>query len=166
MAKRLVGLKAVRMGDLAADGGPSTALAAIGDVYDGGVELSTDDPEKKEFKNEDGTVFYEDVKPGKTTLKFSVSDISPDMLSRLVGGAKTATADAETWDLLDFPTGKEQTIEIDTKTGSTLVFNRVSVFGKLTGKIGGDAPLLIEISGTLLKPDKTGIKIMSTKKTV
>lgn len=165
MAKRIIGLKAVRMGDLAADGGPSTTLTAIGDVYEGGAELSTEDPEKKEFRNEDGTVIFEDVKAGKTTIKFSISDVTPSLLSQLVGGTKSGTGDAEVWNLLDFPTGKEQTIEIDSKTGQTLVLNRVNVFGKLSGKIGGDAPMLIEITGTILKPEKVGVPIMTTKKT-
>jgi len=165
MAIRLTGFKAIRMGDLAADGGPGTVLAAIGDVYDGGIEITTDDPEEKEFKNEDGSIFWASKKAGKTKIKLSVSDLSADMLTKLVGGAKSGTGDAEVWSLSDFPTGKDQTIEIDTLSGRTLVLNRVNVFGKLSGKLGGESPLLIEITGTLLKPDKAGVAITSMNKT-
>lgn len=165
MAKRLIGFSAVRTGNFAADGGPSTELVSLGDVYEGGIDISTDDPETKEFKNEDGTIIFQSAKAGKTTIKFSVSDLSPNALTALVGGSKSGTGDTEIWDLVEFPVGKEQTIEVDTLTGQTIVFNRVNLFGKLSGKIGGDAPLLIELTGTVLKPEKAGVKIITVKKT-
>jgi N12 class adenine-specific DNA methylase len=83
MVKYSIGLKSLKMGEIAADGGMGTALTDFGGTFKGTATLTQEDAQKTEFYvDEMPDPVIVSAQPGKKTLAFTVINLDPDNLER------------------------------------------------------------------------------------
>ena len=88
MAKKIIGLTAVKFGPVASDGGAGTALESIGETVVGSMQLTQEDNQTTDFnieeQNQPIESFISEV--GAITLAWSSYNISYRIMKRFFGG--------------------------------------------------------------------------------
>jgi hypothetical protein len=158
-----IGLSSIKVGDIASDGGMGTTLAVLGQTFQDTCKFGQGDPEEMEFYSEesDDPVFVAS-KAGKTTFSFSIMNPELETLKATLGGTITA-ADAEaetpaTWEPPDTMPIIEQSVRITPKQGIAFDIPRMKISAKINGEFSKKGLLLIEVTGTALKPTKAVVK--------
>lgn len=138
-----------------------TGYTAFGLTYEDTCTMSQDDPETTEFyaEEEDDPVEITE-KQGKITFAFSIMNPELDTLKRLFGGTTTS-------DIYSYPdtvSSVEESVIIVPKKGLKFQVPRMKLVSKINGEFSKKGLLLIEVTGTVLKPTTTGLKKMYVKK--
>lgn len=162
---RSYGLEYIKVGAIEADGGLSTALAALGVTFENTAELVQDDAEITEIKSE------ENIEPeeifeveGTKRVNWSVMNYDADKLVIVLGGTATGVAPNKTW---ESPVSKdpiELSVEFKTKTGHIVQIPRAKITAKLNWQIRKNGMALVEISARVMTPAKADTPPISITK--
>lgn len=160
MAKRAYGLEYIKIGAIEADGGMSTSLAALGTTYKDSAEFMQDDAEVTEHFCEENNDPEEVIAiEGAKRIKWAINDYDPDTLVKILGGTATGTAPSKYWEPSDTNEVIERSVEFkDTNSGYVCQMPRVRLYAKINWKISKNGLALIEITGRVLTPNKSGVK--------
>ena len=157
--KRILGVGQIALGDIAADGGVATTFTPLGVTYKDTAEITQEEGEDiiHDCEELDDPIEVIPTK-GKTTIKWSIVDFTPDTLIKVLGGTKTGTAPNTKWEAPDAATVIEKSVEITDKRGAKITFPRVSIKAAINYKLAKSGIAQVAITGTVLQPTKTGTK--------
>ena len=137
-----------------------TGFSVFGLTYEDTCKMSQDDPETTEFYAEEEDDPVESVeKPGKITFTFGIMNPTLDTLARLFGGEVAENV----WDYPDAVNTVEENVIILPKKGLKFNVPRMKLVSKINGEFSKKGLLLIEVTGTVLKPTTAGLKKMYVK---
>lgn len=157
------GLAAVKMGDIAGDGGMGTTLAVIGYTNKGSVQLNTEDPTSTEFYAEEvDDPIYVSKKKGKTTFTFQLGFPDFDQMVAVLGGTKSGTGNAQIWSAPSTVQTIEKSFKIVPTSGYVLNIVRGTIAAKFTGGYMSTDNLKIDVVVTVLTPTKANTASYST----
>lgn len=143
-------------GDFAEEG-----YTPFGLTYEDTCKMSQDDPETTEFyaEEEDDPVEITE-KQGKIIFAFSIMNPDITTLTRLFGG----TVASDVYAYPDTVNTVEESVIIKPRKGLMFQVPRMKLVSKINGEFSKKGLLLIEVTGTVLKPQTTGLKKMYVKK--
>lgn len=157
--KRILGVGQIAVGDIAADGGVATTFAPLGVTYKDTAELMQEEGEDIIHECEELDDPIENIPTkGKTTIKWSIVDFTPEVLIKVLGGSKSGTTPNFKWEAPDAATVIEKSVEITDKRGSKITFPRVSIKAAINYKLAKSGIAQVVITGTVLQPTKTSTK--------
>lgn len=161
MSKQIytLGLSKIEVGDIAEDGAMGTELKVLGYTYQNSAKMTQDDPETTDHYAEevDDPVISID-RGGKTNFAFSIMNPSVTVLAELLGGK--ADDAQNTWDAPDTIPTIEKSVRITPTQGLKFDIPRMKMVAKINGDFSKQGILLIEVSGTVMKPTKDGTSKM------
>lgn len=145
-------------GDFAEDGYTDYGL-----TYEDTCKMAQEDGDETEFYSEEEDDPIEIInKPGKITFSWSIMDPTTDVLKRLFGGEVAK----DIWAYPDTEASIEEAVIIKPKKGLKFQVPRMRLKAKLNGEFSKKGLMLIEVTGTILKPQTTGLKkLYATKVT-
>ncbi len=160
MEKRILGVGSIKVGDIAADGGVATSFEPLGVTYKDTAEISQENGEDiiHECEELDDPIEVLTTK-GKTTIKWSVVNFTPATLVKVLGG----TVNDGTWEAPDKASVVEKSVEVTDVNGSKITFPRVSLKANINYKYSKSGIAQVNVTGTVLQPQKEGVKAMYIK---
>lgn len=162
-----IGLKTVKIGAIAGDGGMGTTLAAIADTFEDSATITQEDGEKTEFfveESDDPVASFS--KKGSTKFAFTILDFTPATLASVLGGSVTGTGDAAVWNApADVPV-IEKSIEIVSKTNIKFEIPRARIEAKIDVPLSKKQVGKVVITATVLTPTKEGVAPILVSKVV
>lgn len=165
--KNVLGLKAVKMGPVGADGGMGTTLTEIlGATVKGSASLNLNEGTYTEIEIEEDDIAYDEVMTQAPKWAFALEsyNVSAEALSELGAGELIpGTAGGPDSIGMDVPIDMEMSVECETKNGATLEIARMLVrirpqFDLMKEQFGK-----VIVTGTPLKPTKAGLKTVVKK---
>ncbi len=162
MAKKVytLGLSKIEVGAIGTDGAMGTSLAALGYTYQDTCKMTQDDPETTDlYAEEVDDPVVSISRGGKTNFAFSLMNPSVTSLADLLGG--TADEAAGTWTAPDTIPTVEKSVRITPEQGLKFEIPRLRMVSKINAEFSKKGILLIEISGTVMKPEKEGLAKMT-----
>lgn len=156
MAKRLLKVASIKIGDIAVDGGMGTVLAAIGTTYQGTCNVSKPEPNiQEEYCEESDDPEQIILSKNATTFQWGISDWEPATLVKVFGGTvDTTDADHPIWNEPSSVATIEQSLQITAQSGVIIKAPRVSISASVDDSIGKDKSTVITVKATVLKPTK------------
>lgn len=155
---RAIGLKSIKIGEIEADGSMSTNLEILGETYQDSAEIVQADSEKTEIYSEEDTEPVEIIEiRGGITVKWSIFNVDPEVLKKVLGGKVTGTAPNKVWEQSENDEKIERSIELITKTNNIVTIPRAIISAKFNWKVSKKGVALIDITGRVLKPKKDGL---------
>lgn len=149
-----------KTGEPAAGDFAETGYNVFGLTYEDTCKMSQDDPETTEFYAEEEDDPVESIdKQGKITFTFSIMNPDLTTLTRLFGG----TVASDIYAYPDTVSTVEESVIIKPKKGLKFQVPRMKLVSKINGEFSKKGLLLIEVTGTVLKPQTTGLKKMYVK---
>ena len=168
MAKKVytLGLASIEVGEIAADGGMGTKLQSLGYTYQDTAQMVTNDPTTTDFYAEEVDDPVVSIsRAGSVQFKWSLMNPSVEVLQTLMGGTVTKTGDGggenNTWEAPDVAPTIEKSVKITPLQGLKFDIPRLRITAKLNGNFSKTSMVLVEVTGTVMKPDKEGIKKLS-----
>lgn len=162
MAKKVYGLKAIKMGPPAVDGGMGTTLTEVlGATVKGTANLTSSAPETEEIEIEETDELYDEIetKGAVWTLAASTYNVSAATMQKFFGG----TVASGVWSppVGGATTQVYQSVEAETRTGIKFAFVKMKLTG--TANLAFDKTRLgqIDWTGKVLKPDKASTPAFS-----
>jgi len=150
---RSFGVQSIKMGNVGSTGGMGTSLTDIGKIVKDSCDLVMDDPQINDIMSEQSDDPEEVIiVKGVTSLKFSVMDMTPTVLQKLLGGTVSGTAPNDSWNAPDTAPDIEQSIEITTKTGAKIQIARAKVVGKINYQFRRNDVLKVDVTCRILQP--------------
>lgn len=138
-----------------------TGYEAYGLTYEDTCTMSQEDPETTEFYAEEEDDPIEIIeKQGKITFNFSLMNPDLTTLKRLFGGETTT----DIYSLPDTIATVEESVIIKPKKGLKFQVPRMKLTSKINGEFSKKGLFLIEVVGTVLKPQTDGLKKLYVKK--
>lgn len=136
---------------------------AYGLTHEDTCKMSQDDPETTEFyaEEEDDPVETTE-KQGKITFAFSIMNPDLNTLKRFFGGEVAS-------DIYAYPDTVatiEESVIIIPRKGLKFQVPRMKLNAKINGEFSKKGLLLLEIKGTVLKPQTAGLKKMYVTKVI
>jgi hypothetical protein len=154
-----VGLAKVEVGDVAADGDAGASLSALGLTYQDTCKVAQEDPTITEhYAEEEDDPQVTTSKLGKTTVSWSLMNPSAEAMVKVFGG----TATDGSWEAPEKNPVVEQTVRLTPEQGWIFLFPRVRLTAKINGDFSKKGIVLVEITGTVLKPTKAATGKMKT----
>jgi hypothetical protein len=148
-----LGLSKIEVGAIAADGGMSTTLAALGYTYENTAQMQQEDGTTTDLNVEElDTPLATITKPGKLNFNFSIADPDVDTLAEIFGGTATST----TWSAPDSSPELELSVVITPRQGLKFEIPRAKITAKMNGTFSKESLFLVEVSCTVLQPTKSG----------
>jgi hypothetical protein len=155
MDKVQYGLKSLKMGAVAGDGGMGTSLAALGGTLEGTATLTMEDGEKGEVKIEEADLpVHTWSVPGEMKVVFDIYDMTPTNVAKVFGGTVTGTGATETYNGPSSTPIIEQSLEIVTKNNIKWSFPRVKVSAKLNINFSKKDVFKATVTCVVLQPTK------------
>lgn len=151
--KRAIGLKALLMGPVAADGGMGTALTElVGNTVRGTASLTSTPLETTDILEEESDDPIESITTGGGVFTFvwSSYNIAPEVLVTAFGG----TIVGGMWEAPDVIPTIEQSVKGETRNGIVAEAPRVKISADLALNMQIATPGQINFTGTILKPTK------------
>ena len=168
MAKKVytLGLASIEVGDIAADGGMGEVLASLGYTYQDTAQMVTNDPTTTDFYAEEvDDPVLSISRAGTIQFKWSLMNPSVETLQILMGGTIKKTGDGaeehDTWEAPDVLPTIEKSVKITPLQGLKFAVPRLRIVAKLNGNFSKTGMMLVEVTGTVMKPEKEGIKKLS-----
>jgi hypothetical protein len=162
-----IGLSSIQIGDIAADGGMGTDLAALGLTYQDTCKFTQEDPETTDlYAEEVDDPVFSISRGGKTTFAFSIMNPELTTLQSLLGGTVTGTGDSAKWNAPDTIPMIEKSVKITPQQGLAFEIPRLKIVAKINSEFSKKGLLLIEVAGTVLQPTKSGAKKYTAYKVV
>jgi len=138
-----------------------TDYKVFGLTYEDTCKMSQEDPETTEFYAEEEDDPVETIeKQGKITFTFSIMNPDLDTLKRLFGGEVAS----DVWSYPDVVNSVEESVIIIPRKGLKFQVPRMKLTSKINGEFSKKGLLLIEVTGTVMKPATTGLKKMAVGK--
>lgn len=138
-----------------------TDYTAFGLTYENTCSMTQEDGDETEFYAEEEDDPIETLtKPGKTTFSFSIMNPTLDTLKRLFGGEVAS----DVYAYPDAVSTVEESVIIKPKKGLKFQIPRMKLKSKINGEFSKKGLLLIEVTGTVLKPNTDGLKKIYAKK--
>lgn len=135
-----------------------TGYEPFGLTYEDTCKMSQEDPETTEFYAEEEDDPVESIdKAGKITFTFSIMNPDLTTLNRLFGG-EVAT---DIWSYPDTVSTVEESVIILPKKGLKFQIPRMKLTAKINGEFSKKGLLLIEVTGTVMKPKTSGLRKMA-----
>lgn len=164
MAKKIytIGLSKIEMGNIKSDGDMSDSLAQLGYTYQDTCTMTQEDPENNEFyaEEEDDPVIAIS-KGGKINFNFSLMNPSPEAMVTLMGGTAKKSASGvtenDTWEAPASIAQIEQSVRITPIKGYRIDVPRMKITAKINAEFKKSGIFLVEVSGTVLVPEKDGV---------
>lgn len=160
---RSIGLKYIKIGPPAGDGGMSTTLEALGVTYQDTAELTTGDPELTEIfseENEDPEEIIETK--GTKGIKWSIINFDPDVLVKVLGG----TNNTGEWEASRTYTPIEMSVEALSANDVRYQAARCKIIAKINAQFRKKGVALVDIEAKILIPTKAGEPPLKIKKIV
>lgn len=164
MAKRILGLVSIKIGNIATDGGMGNSLTAIGDTVADSCVFASEDATETEILIEENDDPIEIItQQGKKTLTWETYNLDGSMMAKLFGGTYTAAAAgppavAASWEAPEkFPI-VEQSIEVIDSKGNKIEIVRAKLSPRLQADLKKTALGKIAIVATILTPTKANTK--------
>lgn len=161
--KKLYGLTSVLIGAIANDGGMGTVLTELlGATAKDSASLVYTEPTIEDVEIEEIDDPYDQIitTAGKWELKLNSYNVSAKTMGDVVGGTFTAGTGgaADTWESPDQLVQQERSVRVTTRSGMVIDLPRVKYmaipqFDFAKSKLG-----TLNLTGTALKPTKTGVK--------
>jgi hypothetical protein len=152
-----LGLAKIEIGAIAADGGMGTTLTVWGQTLQGTCNVTQDDPETTDFYAEEVDDPVVSIsKRGKTTVVFSVMNPDVAALEKFFGGSVDSQVTPPTWKAPANLPAIEKSLKITPQIGLIWEFPRVKITAKLNGQFSRENIFVIEVSGAVLQPEKSG----------
>lgn len=149
---RTLGLKSIKLGDVANDGGMGTSLTILGVTVQDTAELTQDDPEITNIYSEENDDPEEVIEiKGVRKLKWSIMNFDPDTIERVLGG----DSDGTIWEAPDAQASIEASIEIIDARDYLIEIPRAKINAKLNMQFRKKNVGMIDIEAIILKPTKT-----------
>jgi hypothetical protein len=165
------GVESIEVGDVAADGGMGTDLAALGYTNLSSANITQEDDTVTDFNVEElDTPIFTRRTPGKKTVNFTVADPDLETFAAVFGGTVTPE-DAgppvvpATWNAPASAPTLEQSVKITLKTGQVINIPRANLSAKLNGQLGKENLFMIDIAMDILTPKKAGVAPISIQGT-
>ncbi|PPK98974.1 hypothetical protein [Parapedobacter indicus] len=162
MAKKIFGLKAVLMGDPAADGDMGTTLTELlGATVKGSASLIYTEPSTEDIEVEEVDAAFDTLltQSGKWELNLESYNVSAKTLGDVCGGTYTAgTSGApDTWEGDDV-VFIEKSVECETRNGVKIALPRVKILARPQFNLDKAQLGRLSVKGTGLPPTKAGVK--------
>ncbi|MDP2234966.1 MAG: hypothetical protein Q8J88_00910 [Bacteroidales bacterium] len=155
MDKVHYGLKSLKMGAVAVDGGMGTSLTDLGGTLEGSATLTMEDGEKGEITIEEADLpVHTWNTQGEMKIVFDIFDMSPANIARVFGGTVTGTGATETFNGPVTTPTIEQSLEIITKNNIKWSFPRVKVNAKLNINFTKKDVFKATVTCVVLQPTK------------
>lgn len=140
-----------------------TGYTVFGLTYEDTAKMSQADAESTDFYAEEEDDPVETIeKGGKITFTFSIMNPDTAVLKRLFGGEVAENV----WAYPDAAASVEESIIIVPRKGLKFQIPRMKLSAKLNGEFSKKGLLLVEVTGTVMKPTTAGLKkIYATKVT-
>jgi hypothetical protein len=152
-----VGIKSIKVGTIAVDGGMGTSLTSLGSTFEGTASLEQDDPTLTEFfAEETDTAIYQSKKPGLKKFNWAVVDWTPATIVKVLGGTVVGVGDAAIWHTPATEPTIELSVEIITVAGTKYEITRAAISAKMSASLGRSTMGQIPIVATVLAPTKVG----------
>ena len=168
MAKKVytLGLASIEVGDIAADGGMGENLTSLGYTYQDTAQMTTNDPATTDFYAEEvDDPVLSISRAGTIQFKWSLMNPSVETLQTLMGGTIKKTGEGaeehDTWEAPDVLPTIEKSVKITPLQGLKFAVPRLRIVAKLNGNFSKTGMVLVEVTGTVMKPEKEGIKKLS-----
>jgi hypothetical protein len=147
-------IKAIKLGDIASDGGPATTFAALGDTLKDTLTVEPTDPtfEDVNVEEKDAPVLSVMTDPGGLKLGWTVFEWDSDLLVKVWGGT---VVDGQ-WQKPPAVPTIEKSLRIEPKVGKPLIYPHC----QLSAQQGYDTTkkiFTIAISAKVLQPTKAGV---------
>jgi hypothetical protein len=163
--QRSIGLKSIRLGAIASDGGMGTSLTALGVTFRGTATLETAEGTVNDFFSEENSDPEEIIEEkGTTTLKWSIINLDPAALARCLGGSVTGDAGEEKWNAPDDVPEIEQSVEIVTSFGVKVEIPRAKIRARLVWNLSRTDIAQVSITATVLRPEKASAAALTISK--
>jgi hypothetical protein len=154
---RSIGLKSIKIGAVANDGGMGTALTALGETFKGSASLETADGQVTPFETEESSDPVEQFEEkGITTLKWSIINLDPAALVRVLGGKVDDNDDTKWLAPSEVPV-IEASIEVITRFNKKIEIVRARVRARFMWNLTRTDIAQVAITATLLQPTKAGV---------
>lgn len=151
---RNLGLLSIEVGSIAADGDVASLFEALGVTYKDTAEITQEEGEKIEhFCEESDDAIESFVSKGKTTIKWSIVDFTPETLQKIFGGN---VSDGK-WEAPDSAPAIEMSVKVTPKSGKAFVFPRCSVSAIMNYKLAKSGIAQAAVTATVLQPVKAGV---------
>lgn len=160
-----LGLTKIEVGAIAADGDMGTSLNTLGYTYQDTCKMTQDDPETTEhYAEEVDDPIVSSSRAGKTKFAFSIMDADLTVLQTLLGGETTGAGNAQKWSAPDKLLVIEKSVRITPEQGLKFEVPRMKLVSKINAEFSKKGILLIDVTGMVLQPTKTGVKKMTATK--
>lgn len=138
-----------------------TGYTPYGLTYQDTAKMSQEDGEETEFYAEEEDDPIEIIeKAGKITFSFSVMNPDLDTLTRLFGG----TVASNIYAYPDAAASIEESLIILPRKGLKFQVPRAKIKAKFNGEFSKKGLLLLEVTATVMKPTKAGMKKLYVSK--
>ena len=150
-----MGVSQILFGDIAQDGGMGSDLAAVGYTNQDSCTVTMDDPDITEFYAEEVDVpVITKSKKGKVTVTLSIMNPDVEVLAEFLGGSADTTNN--TWSNGTTYENIEKSCRIIPDQGFIFDFPRLKIDAKINGSLNNSSLLTLDITGTVLQPEKAG----------
>lgn len=165
MAKKVytIGLSKIEVGPIAADGGMGDELEVLGYTHQDTCTMTQEDPETTDhYAEEVDDPVVSVSRGGKTNFAFSIMNPSVKVLEELLGGTATEGAEGQpdTWEAPDKMPVVERSVKISPEQGLAFEIPRLRMTSKINAQFSKSGILLIEVAGTVMQPEKSGLAKM------
>lgn len=158
---RSIGLKHIKIGDIAGDGGMGTGLTILGVTYQDTAELTQGDPELTEIFSEENDDPEEVIETkASKSVKWSIMNFDPAQMVRVLGG----TSLNGSWNAPTVMDPIEMSIEILSKNDFKIEIPRAKIVAKLNMQFRKKGVTLIDIEAKILTPTKANTPPITTTK--
>lgn len=158
-----LGVKAVELSAIAADGDVGTAFAPLGLTKEGTVKFNFADPTITELKVEEFTTAADsDIADGDKTIQFTIANPDEDTFVSVFGGTKSGTGATTKFTAPLTAITIEKSLRVTLNKGLIFIFPRVLVTAKPTSDIGRGNWLGVDVTCKVLQPTKSGVSAFST----
>lgn len=160
--KNILGLKAVLIGAIAADGDMGTALTEIlGETVEGTASLVLNEGTVETINIEETDAAFDEIETAPPTWQLNLEsyNVSAKALSDLGVGTFTAGASGAPDSIdIDVPIAVEKSVEVETRNGAKLQIPRMKLRIRPQFDFQKAAFGRVIITGTPMKPEKEGVK--------
>lgn len=159
MSDTSYGLKQLRMGNVAVDGGMGTALTVLSKTVVDTAIFTNEAPTETDFnvEEQDDPILTTSIQ-GKKTISWSTYDVTPATLVRVFGG--TLSVDGSGNDVYEGPINTPpiyQSLELITLDDDIVTFVNVKVMAVIEWNFQKSKLAQVNLTGTIMKPEKAGV---------
>lgn len=154
MAKYSIGLKSVKFGTPTGTVTMPVTMTAFANTVEGSMTIEETEAETKQFRVDElaAPIRESVVRSGNMTLKWKAYDIDPAIIAVVKSGTATSTKfSAAAQDAII-----EKALEVTSDDNVVFTIPKASIKARITGQIGGEDMIQLEVSATAIDPGDGG----------